>query len=203
MLLAEPFRWSKANREKMATTMFETFSAPKVFFAQADVLALYASGKTTGLVLDVGDYGTSATPVFDGYSLPHATTASDIGGARLTAYMHKMIGEVGIHTHLDVARNIKEKMGWVSLDFDKDKETAERNVERNMPYMLPDGTALTIGNQAFRVGEALFQPAHVGIETYGLHTLAFASIMKCARAFTRTSWCAAAAADSRALPIVS
>ncbi len=43
------------NREKMAEIFFEHFNVPAFYVAVQAVMALYASGRTTGIVLDAGD----------------------------------------------------------------------------------------------------------------------------------------------------
>eukprot|EP01083_Nonionella_stella_P155645 503051_1 len=43
-----------ANKEKLTQIMFETFNVPAMYLANDAVLALYASGRTTGIVLSSG-----------------------------------------------------------------------------------------------------------------------------------------------------
>merc|ERR550525_865133 len=52
VLLTEAPLNPKTNREKMCTTMFETFNVPEFYVAVQAVLSLYSSGRTTGIVPD-------------------------------------------------------------------------------------------------------------------------------------------------------
>lgn len=54
-LITEASQNPKMNREKMINIMFEIFDVPCFYVAIQAVLALYASGRTTGIVIDSGD----------------------------------------------------------------------------------------------------------------------------------------------------
>jgi actin-related protein len=46
--------------------MFETFNIPALYVAISAELSLYASGKTTGIVLDSGDGVSQIVPIYEG-----------------------------------------------------------------------------------------------------------------------------------------
>ena len=49
--------------------MFEKYNVPAFFLVKNAVLAAFANGRSTGLVLDSGASHTSAIPVHEGYVL--------------------------------------------------------------------------------------------------------------------------------------
>ena len=62
----------KAHRERIAQMMFETFHVSGLYMRNCITLCLYASGRTTGLVLSSGCSCTYVMPVYEGHELPHA-----------------------------------------------------------------------------------------------------------------------------------
>jgi len=182
MLLTEPPLNPKPNREKMTQIMFETFNVPALYISMQAALALYASGRTTGLVVDSGEGVTHAVPIYEGVPLTHAITRLDVGGCDLTNYMIQLFNKRYPNELLNrlQARDMREKLSYVALNFDQEmKIPGNIESEFEKSYELPDGQVFCIGNERFRCCEALFQPNLIGNQSVGIHRVTYDSIMKC------------------------
>merc|ERR1719203_1239130 len=173
----------KKNRERMIEMLFEKFSCPAAFIVIQAVLSLYASGRTTGIVVDSGDGVSHTVPVYEGYALPHAIARLDLAGRDLTEYLTKILTERGYSftssAEREIVRDLKEKLCYVALDFDMELKVATDTAAREKTYELPDGNIISVGSERFRCPEVLFQPSLVGKEASGIHEATFRSIMQC------------------------
>lgn len=113
------------------------------------VLSLYASGKTTGVVLDCGDGVSHAVPVYEGFAIPNSIRRIDVAGRDVTEHMQTLLRKSGYVFHTsaekEVVRMIKEKTTYLPLSaVREEREWSIAPDSKKMEYILPDGQKLKV-----------------------------------------------------------
>ncbi|KAK4540174.1 Actin-like protein [Oleoguttula mirabilis] len=187
VLLTEAPLNPRANRDTAAQILFETFNVPALYTSIQAVLSLYASGRTTGIVLDAGDGVSHAVPVYEGFAIPSSIRRIDVAGRDITEHLQTLLRKQGsvFHTSAEkeIVKQIKEKTTYIALDPKKEEKEWLAASNRGggggsggadskaVEYTLPDGQKLKIGSERFRAPEILFDPEIIGLEYPGLHQL--------------------------------
>ena len=91
VLMVEPSYNTRENREKLTELMFEKYEVPALFVSKDAVLSCFASGRSSGLVLDSGGGKTSVVPVYDGYALQQSIVRSHLAGNRLDLELQEQL----------------------------------------------------------------------------------------------------------------
>lgn len=171
------------QREKIAEIFFETFKVPALNLSYQQVLTLYASGRTTGLVVNMGESGVSIVPIYEGFAVPHSIRHPTITGQNLTQYLQNLLAVRGYTFNLprdmNIFHKLKEQMCYIALKPGKEFVMGDIHTPLEKTYHLPDGRSLTIGAERFMAPELYFQPSFFGSEDESLTERIYSTIQRC------------------------
>lgn len=161
------------NRERLAEFFFESLHAPSLYISIPAVLSLYASGRTTGMVLDVGDTVTTALPIAEGHVDTHAIRRIDLGGRDVTERLTTLLRKSGVamfatSSERQTVRRLKERVAYVAACPREEEATFVTNGSLTDEFRLPDGNVIGVGAERFRAPEILFRPDIVACEFGGV-----------------------------------
>uniref|UniRef100_A0A8C9IFM2 Actin related protein T3 n=2 Tax=Piliocolobus tephrosceles TaxID=591936 RepID=A0A8C9IFM2_9PRIM len=181
VLITEPALNPLANRQQIVEVFFEHLGVPAFYMSIQAVLALFAAGFTTGLVLDSGAGVTQSVPIFEGYCLPHGVQQLDLAGLDLTKYLMVLMKNHGIMllsaSDRKIVEDIKETFCYVAMNYEEEMAKKPDCLEK--VYQLPDGQVVRLHDQLFSCPEALFSPYRMNLEAPGIDKICLSSIMKC------------------------
>lgn len=108
VLFSEASWNTRHNREKLTELMFEKYNVPAFFLVKNAVLAAFANGRATALVVDSGAKHTSVVPVHEGYVLTQAVVKSPLGGDYLSMQCRQHLESHGIDLTMGYAISGKD-----------------------------------------------------------------------------------------------
>lgn len=183
ILLTDSSLSPKINREKMAQIMFETFNVKSFYVCSQELLSIYASGRTTGIVYNVGYSTSQMVPIYESEIISDAVIRHNVAGKDLTLWLQKMLYDldgvfISKQEHKAVS-DLKEKHSYVAYDYHAELDKVRFSSEYNKSCIHPDGRMITLSDELFRCPELLFRPHLNGFEFDGVDKCIYDSIMKC------------------------
>lgn len=183
VLMTEAPLNSRKNRDQIAEIFFESMRVPALFFSAPSVLSLYASGRTTGVVLDIGEGVTHAVPVYEGFALKHSTLRSNVAGRDVTHQLQLQLRRSGVNftttAEADLVKSMKEQLCFLTPTASS--EGAEENDSKTWgktQFQLPDGQSVSLSSERYKPPNILFNPSLIGSEELGAADILVNSIMK-------------------------
>ena len=160
-LVTEPLFTSRADRERLAQMMFESFNVAGLYVAERPVAALYAVGKVSGVSVDVGYAVTDVAPVVEGAVVAPAAQRRFVGSKHLSRAVADACfaaADASSEPRWNAARDAVLAVASSRDEFDADPAATPAT-----SYALPDGNVVEVSG-ATRAGipEALLRGADVG-----------------------------------------
>eukprot|EP00475_Leptophrys_vorax_P023815 TRINITY_DN3274_c0_g1_i1.p1 TRINITY_DN3274_c0_g1~~TRINITY_DN3274_c0_g1_i1.p1 ORF type:complete len:347 (+),score=70.77 TRINITY_DN3274_c0_g1_i1:140-1042(+) len=179
----EPFMMSATDRAKWLEILIEKFGIESVCSTDSIVTTLFASGRTTGLVVDVGCDTSRIAAIHEGIVLNHAAKKLNLGGKDCSEFLHQKVTERGYQVSKKDVDMMKEKMAFCVRNYQEEmnhhQDDEHKTVfswprqpvveikEHHVPdskfthgceYELPDGQVITLGSERYQCAELLFSP---------------------------------------------
>jgi len=84
----------RKQKSQMIEILYESLAAPATFLAPSPMLASFANGRQTSLVVDIGAGGTRVTPIVDGLVLGQAQRRNGRGGEWLSCMQEQVVEDL-------------------------------------------------------------------------------------------------------------
>ena len=135
------------------------------------------------MIVDIGHTTIKIVPVYEGSVISNAIQILEFCGEVLTDYLILLMNKRGYSCNsskeIEMYREMKEKLCYCSLDFEKDLKISQESSSLEKSYEDPNGPVYTLGDERFKICEPLFNPSIIGFESEGIHKLILNSILKC------------------------
>lgn len=188
VVLCEPLLTPRADRELLAQLMFEVFNVAGMFSQDHAVLSLYAVGKVSGSVVDIGHGKVDVATVGDGQLVSASVRRLPMAGEELDGLLADLLRKRGLELTAAQAEALKEQCMQVAdsaQEFDRlsssaaagaagqsggsgDAPGGDSKTLEHKAYKLPDGQEVTVGAEGLLLGESLFRPELGGASSPGL-----------------------------------
>lgn len=89
ILITEPVMTTDKSRSTIKEIMFEKYGFGKLQFCNQSIVSLYGSGRSTGILVDIGHDLTKCVPIYDSYVVSQGLQLSGLAGKQLNGYINE------------------------------------------------------------------------------------------------------------------
>lgn len=150
-------------------SLFEKFNVEQTSFINSELATLSYTGRTTGLIVDMGASQTMIVPVVEGAPQFHAIQRLELGGRDITEKLQILLEDSYQDSikfrsamELDILRTLKEKSCVVSETWEDVQTLQDIYTQNEKCYELPDGQEIKIGFERVKATEILFNNESFG-----------------------------------------
>lgn len=140
------------QRKNITDIFFQQFDIPSFYMAPQTTLALYGSGRTIGVVVDIGDTITHVSPHNEGLPIQFSHKSQFFGGRDITENIIKYL-------QYDKNLSFKSVAMYNIANEIKEKHCSLKDQDYDKIYELPDGTLITLTKEILKCPQELFQPS--------------------------------------------
>ena len=101
--------------------------------------------------MDSGDGVSHTIPIFHGRLLEDSIGRLNLAGRHTTDYLIKLLLVRGYafnsSSDFEIVRTIKEKLGYIAMDIDRERELAKNTCVTDREYVLPNNKVIRIGRE--------------------------------------------------------
>ncbi len=185
MLITERLMNPSGDREKLAEVLFNKFKVPALAILHPEILALLATGRITGIVVDLGHDMSSVIPIYCGFPLSHAYNKMDIGEKDINEIFWRYFRKRGSDLFKDKNRHLNKSLfEQIKREYSQaspeplEKEFLFRSSSVQKDTVI-NGINVQLGDECHVASEIYFQPDLFGKEDYSLPQVIVNSINSC------------------------
>lgn len=134
----------RGHRSKVTELAFESFGFGALMLPSTASCSLYSSGRTTGVVVDIGVTRTTIVPIWEGAAIPYAIQMLHVGGGHISSYLAQLLHRKAnntwpLITDQQLLHDIKLTSCYITKDFEhelKAHSVAGRVATYHLPGMM-------------------------------------------------------------------
>lgn len=136
------------DQDKLYRLMLEEYKFKKVYIGKQTILSLYALGRSTALLCNIGHDMCQLVPIYKGYLLTHLVKKLALGGGIINNIIYSNLLPSNLELTFEDINELKSK-----LSFNNENQQYDNN-----NIILTNGKSITLNNQITKCLEIFLNP---------------------------------------------